>query len=260
MTAQPQQNFGTLTLFPPIRKPRRMTYERNLHGHISAMDAAFSAAGFSVEMDNDAGEYQRTIAGIKDYSITSPLDHRLVNMTDDFLWLRVFDKRGNLVAIEAGRVIYAPKKKGGLNAVIERKVFGRVLPVMSRLPATNLCGRLGYLGGAYVIEKLRGVGIMSLAVKMTAAHLDRCFGIDQGFGFVRQPQKGQALAPEKYGFTSGTVIDGIYLHGSAAAESLCMVWTDPGVLKERWSREPEYSLEVKGRPQRQVQSPRKSRR
>ena len=259
MTAQPQQNLGTLSPFPPIRKPTRMTYEFNLHGHIAAMDAAFSVAGFSVEMDNDVAKYQRTIAGIKDYSITSPLDHRLVDLTDDFLWVRVFDQRGKLVAIEAGRVIDAPKKKGGLNAVIERNVFGRVLPVMSRLPSTNLCGRLGYLGGAYVVEKLRGAGIMSLAVKMTTAHLYRCFGIDQGFGFVRLPHIGQAMAPGKYGFTSGTLVDRIYLHGSAAPESLWMAWTDPGVLEERYSREPAYSLEVKSRRKSQVQSTRQSR-
>ncbi|MFC3674687.1 hypothetical protein [Ferrovibrio xuzhouensis] len=213
-----------------------------LHHHIAALNAAFSAAGFRATLSGDAASYRAAVAAIPDYHIYSPLDDSLADFGAGMLWVGLEDAQGRMVAVEAGRVIDAPAKAGGLNAVLNSRVFGRVLPVVDRPPPVNLTGRLAYLGGAWVDPDLRGRRVMSLTLKLTIAHLVRCYGIDAVFGFVRSKHAGLALAPEGYGFTSATALDLMYLPGEAAADLLCLVWTDPGILAERWSLPADYQI------------------
>ncbi|WP_374467369.1 hypothetical protein [Ferrovibrio sp.] len=231
----------------------------DLHRHIAALNAAFRQEGYKVKLSGDHLEFREAISKIAGYSLTSPLDDRLVDLAKQLLWIGIEDSKGRLVGIEAGRVVKAPVKAGGLNRILNDEVFGRVLPVITKLPSVNLAGRLGYLGGAWVEPKLRGNGIMSLAVQLTAAHLVRCYGVDSVFGFVRSHHVGLALAAKGYAFTSATVIDLMYLHGSSEAETLCMVWTDPGVLAERYAGPAAYSLRPESVQSSGVKTRKKSR-
>lgn len=214
-----------------------------LHRHIAALNAAFADAGLRTVLQLGPESYRQATAGIPGYHIYSPLDDQFKQMQGgDMLWVGVEDRRGRLLAIEAGRLVLAPAKQGGLNRIINDRVFGYALPVLSRLPPVNLTGRLAYLGGAWTAPKLRGRGIMSLLVKLTAAHLVRSYGIEAVFGFVRSSHAGLALAADGYGFTSATTVDLMYLPGESQAETLCMVWTDPGALVERWRADPVYRI------------------
>lgn len=215
-----------------------------LHRHIAALNAAFAEAGFRTVLQLGPDSYRQATADIPDYHIYSPLDDQFKQMrSGEMLWVGVEDKRGRLLAIEAGRLVVAPAKQGGLNRIINDRVFGYALPVLSRLPPVNLTGRLAYLGGAWTSPKLRGRRIMSLLVRLTAAHLVRAYRVEAVFGFVRSGHAGLALAAEGYGFTSASTVDLMYLPGESQAETLCMVWTDPGILAERWRSEPIYRLE-----------------
>lgn len=217
-----------------------------LHRHIAALNAAFTDAGFRTVLQLGTDSYRQATAAIPDYHIYSPLDDQFKQMQGgDMLWVGIEDQRGRLLAIEAGRLVIAPKKQGGLNRIINDRVFGYALPVLSRLPPVNLTGRLAYLGGAWTSPKLRGRRIMSLLVKLTVAHLVRSYGVGAVFGFVRSGHAGLALAAEGYGFTSATAVDLMYLPGESVAETLCMVWTDPGTLAERWHAAPAYRLDKK---------------
>lgn len=214
----------------------------SLHRHIAAMNKAFAGEGYRATLNMGAESYRQATAAIPDYHIYSPLDDQFVRLGRDMLWVGIEDPKGRLVALTAGRLIVAPKKQGGLNAVLNDLVFGDVLPVVSRVPPVNLTGRLAYLGGAWTAPRLRGRRIMSLCLKLTAAHLVRCFAVDAVFGFVRSPHAGLSLAAEGYGFTSASVVDLMYLPGEASATTLCMVWTDKGILAERYVAPPDYRV------------------
>lgn len=215
-----------------------------LHRHIAALNAAFADAGFRAVLQLGGDSYRKATADIPDYHIYSPLDDQFKQMREgEMLWVGLEDARGRLVAIEAGRLVVAPKKRGGLNRIFNDRVFGYALPVLSRLPPVNLTGRLAYLGGAWTSPKLRGRRIMSLLVKLTVAHLVRAYGVEAVFGFVRSGHVGLALAAEGYGFTSAHTVDLMYLPGESQAETLCMVYTDPGILAERWQAAPAYRVE-----------------
>lgn len=217
--------------------------ELALHRHIAALNGAFTEAGYRVTLGMGSASFRAATAGIPHYHLYSPLDDQIVAMDNDMLWVGIETaKAGKLVAVEAGRLIHAPAKQGGLNRILNDRVFGRVLPVVSRMPPVNLTGRLGYLGGAWVDPALRGQRIMSLAVKLTTAHLVRCFNVSTVFGFVRSPHLGQALEADGYGFTSAHTVDLMYLPGESAAVSLYLILTDTHVLRERWQSPPNYRL------------------
>lgn len=219
-----------------------MAKAKYLHQHIDALNAAFAAHGFKTSLSGDPAAYKAAGSTFAGYHVYSPLDEELVALAGEMLWVGVHDAKDRLVAIQACRLIDAPAKGGGLNGILNAKVFGKVLPVLSRLPPVNLAGRLGYLGGTWVRDHLRGRGVASIALKLAVAHAVRVFGIDQVMGFVRLQHVGQALAPERYGFTSATVVDRMYLPGESTATMLCMVWTDDDVLKERWSMPGAYQI------------------
>lgn len=217
----------------------------DVHRHIAALVAALAEGGYRATLSGSAAEYRAAVSAIEGYHVYSPLDDGLVDMEGEFLFVGIYDTDKRLVAIEAGRVIEAPAWKGGLNAALDSRVFGRVLPVIGRAPHHNLSGRLAYMGGAWTDPALRGRRIMSLTLKLTVAHLVRCFEVDAVFGFVRSKHAGLSLAEEGYGFTSATAVDLMYLPGEAAADTLVLVWTDRGVLKARHRAEPNYRLEVR---------------
>ncbi len=167
-------------------------------------------------------------------------------MRGDFLWLRVLDRDGNVVAVEVGRHLRASSWKGGLNAALkDGRFFGarrKVLPVVAKPPTVNLTGSLGYMGGAWVSPDHRGNGLMSMVAKLTMAHLVRCFEIDTIFGFIKQHHIGLALNAGGYSFNSATELRWAYWAGSAKPESLFMIWVDRQALQERYEAVPIYEL------------------
>ncbi|MFN3883286.1 MAG: hypothetical protein ACK4Q4_00830 [Rhodocyclaceae bacterium] len=220
--------------------------QRQVDRHIAAMGAAFGAQGYKVQLNEDPQEYRRCVADIHGYSLTSPLDSAFVDVDEHFLWLRVSDAAGQLVGVEVGRWLKAAAWHGGLNGLLlNGSFFGdrrRVLPVLRQPPTVNLSGSLGYMGGAWISPDHRGRGLMSLIAKLTMAHLLRCFEIETIFGFIRQHHIGLALALDGYGFNSATELRWAYWAGSAAPESLYMIWIDRQALLERFEADPVYEL------------------
>lgn len=226
----------------------KMATQRHLDRHIAAMSAAFSAAGFTVQLLEDPEAYRTTVAGIEGYSLTSPLDSAFVDLAGRFLWLKITDSTGAVVGIEVGRSVIAPRYRGGLKSLLlDRSFFGdrrQVLPVLSQPPAVNLSGRLGYMGGAWISPAVRGRGLMSLTAKLTMAHLVRCFPIDHIFGLIRSHHIGLALNEQGYSFTSATELRWSYWGHSASPEALYMIWVDRAALLERYEAPANYTLKA----------------
>lgn len=212
--------------------------------YIAALNAAFAEAGFRTTLSGDPQAYKAAVAVIDHYHVYSPLDDALVDLDGEMIWIGIRDHSDRLVAVECCRLIKAPAEAGGLNQILNDRVFGRVLPVVMRRPPINLDGMLGYLGGAWTDDRLRGRGIMSLTLKLTVAHAVRLWGVDKVFGFVRGHHVGLSLSDGAtgYGFSSASRIDEMFLPGEAAATTLCLVWTDEDVLQERHNQTAAFKL------------------
>ncbi|MBS4046202.1 MAG: hypothetical protein KG075_07660 [Alphaproteobacteria bacterium] len=216
-----------------------------LHRHIDAMVGALRKGGFTVHLSNDPEAYKHRVAQVPGYSLTSPLDTAFVDVSDRFLWIEV-RKDATPICIEVGRYLWAPRMFGGLNRLLKnREFFGtkrQVLPVLSRAPAINLSGRLGYMGGGFVEAAYRDQGIMSIVAQLTMAHLLRCFNVDHVFGLVRANHIGRSLQRKGYGFTSATTLSWAYWGDSAGPETLGFVHADRQALLDRLDETPDYAL------------------
>lgn len=221
----------------------------DLHAHIGAMIEAFGRENYSLQLGSDAAEYKAAVKDLPGYSLTSPLDNAFVNLTGRFLWLRVM-QGGELVGVEACRMVAAPVWRGGLRAVARSgKLFaehGLVLPVLDDKLPVNLTGRLAYLGGGWVHEAHRSKGIMSMMVRLARAHMQRAFSATGAFAFLRARDVPLALTPSGYGFCGAAELPSAYWAASAAPETLFMVWNDTASLHRCLRAEARYQLQ---RPQ-----------
>jgi GNAT superfamily N-acetyltransferase len=199
-----------------------------VHRHIAAMARSFSAAGYSTMIGNDADAYRAHVADLVGYNVSTPLNSQFSTMHPSrFLWLRVSAPGGITVAVQCARLVLAPAWRGGLRRMLlSQQLFAdrtAVLPVISQAPGFNMAGRLVYLGGGWVHPDHRGKGIMSLAVRLTAAHALRLWNWDHCFALLRSNHLSLALQPTGYGFTAATQVPNAYWSGSAAPEDLFLV-------------------------------------
>ncbi|WP_341893900.1 hypothetical protein [Ferrovibrio terrae] len=223
-----------------------MNIARQIDRHAAAIVAALAEGGFKAHLNDDPKAYADYVGTVPGYSLTSPLDLAFVDVREKFIWLRVTDSAGNLVAIEAGRYLKAPTLTGGLNRLLKsRRFFGEhrpTLPVVTTLPAINLSGDLGYMGGGFVAKEHRDRGVMSLTAQLTMLHLMRLFPIDHLFGLVKAQHVARSLRLQGYGFTSATAVRWAYWADSAAPETLFMVHVDRAALIDRVDEQPHYAL------------------
>lgn len=219
---------------------------KDLYRHIAAIVDALKSGGFTAHISNDPAGYKACVAKLDGYTLTSPLDPAFVDIADQFLWLEIRDSHKRPACVEVGRYLWAPRLSGGLNRLLlSRRFFGtkqRVLPVLSKPPAINLAGRLGYLGGGFVAPLYREHGLMSLAAQLTMAHLLRCFSVDHVFGLVRAHHVARSLRTKGYGFTSATMVHSAHWADAAAPETLFMVHADRAALVERLCGPTDYAL------------------
>lgn len=199
-----------------------------LHRHIAAQVCSFKSAGLTATIGNDADAYRAHVASIVGYNISTPLNSQFSTMDPRrFLWLRVSAPGNITVGVQCARLVHAPAWRGGLRRMLlNQQLFAdrsAVLPVITQAPGFNLTGRLAYLGGGWVHPDHRGRGIMSLAVRLTAAHTLRLWDWDHCFALLRANHLSLALQPTGYGFTAATELPNAYWSGSAAPEDLFLV-------------------------------------
>jgi hypothetical protein len=223
---------------------------------VSTMIGHLLAAGFGVKCHTDAHEFRDFFRQVEGFDPASPLDAAFATLPPEkFFCVQILDADRRVIAMCCGRVIDAPRYRGGLQAWLRRqRIFSdRSLPlwapdIVIDGTAARMHGRLGYVGGGWVMppRSARGDepghpgwrrrGLIGFCVQLVHAHLAGQLGCDHLIGFVRPHHRALALSREGYGFAHEVRATAPYFPGTGYGEELYFVHISRHEVVARFAR------------------------
>lgn len=223
---------------------------------VSTMIRHLLAAGFGVKCHTDAHEFRDFFRKVEGFDPASPLDAAFATLTpQNFFCVQILDADRHVIAMCCGRVIEAPRYRGGLQAWLrQQRIFAdRALPLWAPDiaidgPAARMHGRLGYVGGGWVMPPRpprgddpghpgwRRRGLIGFAVQLVHAHLAGQLRCDHLIGFVRPHHRALALSREGYGFAHEALAAAPYFPGTGYDEELYFVHISRDEVVARFAR------------------------
>lgn len=219
-----------------------------LSARIQALMTDLLDLGFGVKLHSDPEAFARFFRQVEGFDPASPLDPAFCHLnSNNFFWVQILDAHRNTIAMCAGRMIDAPANQGGLVGILRnQRIFGdKAAQLWSpeieiEGPAAELSGRLGYVGGGWVMPKRkprtngakdkghpgwRDRGLIGFCVQLVQAHLLENFGANHLIGFVRPHHVDLALSKAGYSFHRTADLRAPYYTGTGFAEPLIFVYS-----------------------------------
>lgn len=227
-----------------------------IDSQVSTMIRHLLAAGFGVKCHTDAHEFRDFFRSVEGFDPASPLDAAFAKLTPQtFFCVQILDGDRHVIAMCCGRVVDAPRYRGGLQAWLrQQRIFSdraRALwapDIVIDGPASQMHGRLGYVGGGWVMPPRpprgedpghpgwRRRGLIGFAVQLVHAHLAGQLRCDHLIGFVRPHHRALALSHEGYGFAHEVKATAPYFPGTGYDEDLYFVHISRDEVVARFAR------------------------
>jgi len=227
-----------------------------INNHVASMIRHLLAAGFGVKCHTDPLQFRDFFRRVEGFDPASPLDAAFVELEPaKFFCVQILDPDRHPIAICCGRVIDAPWYRGGLQAWLRRqRIFADKAPplwapdIVVDGPAAKMHGRLGYVGGGWVMPARpasgddpghpgwRRRGLIGFAVQLVHAHLVGQLRCDHLIGFVRPYHRALSLSREGYGFHHEVRAAAPYFPGTGYDEELFFVHIGRDEVIARFAR------------------------
>ena len=240
----------------PFRSSAQTGANLVIANQVATMIRQLLAAGFGVKCHTDAHEFRDFFRRVEGFDPASPLDAAFATLPPEkFFCVQILDGDRHVIAICCGRVIDAPLYRGGLQAWLrQQRIFAdRSLPLWApditiEGPAARMHGRLGYVGGGWVMPPRpasgtdpghpgwRRRGLIGFAVQLVHAHLAGQLHCDHLIGFVRPHHRALGLSREGYGFAHEARAAAPYFPGTGYGEELYFVHIGRDEVVARFAR------------------------
>lgn len=240
----------------PLLSSTRNGSDLVIANQVSSMIAQLLAAGFGVKCHTDAYQFRDFFRRVEGFDPASPLDAAFADLAPAaFFCVQILDGDRHVIAMCCGRVIDAPRYRGGLQSWLRgQRIFcDRALPLWApdisvAGPAARMHGRLGYVGGGWVMPPRppqgddpghpgwRRRGLIGFAVQLVHAHLAGQLRCDHLIGFVRPHHRALALSREGYGFAHEAEATAPYFPGTGYGEQLYFVHISRDEVVARFAR------------------------